>query len=79
MTTPIVCANATARAAARRRCYVDLHTAINAFGVVLLDNALLEPLAVACAAEGSYEFMLNISPLVVPGGTGSPVNPIAIF
>ena len=58
---------------------VSVHTAINAFGLVLLDNALLEPLAAACAEEGQYEFMLTISPLVVPGGTGSPVNPIAVF
>ena len=58
---------------------LNLHTAINAFGVVLLDNALLEPLAAACAEEGRYEFMVTICPLVVPGGTGSPVNPIALF
>ena len=58
---------------------LNLHTAINAFGVALLDNALLEPLAAACAEEGRYEFMVTICPLVVPGGTGSPVNPIALF
>ena len=44
-----------------------------------LDNALLEPLADACAAEGRYEFMLTVNPLRVVGGTGSPVNPIALF
>jgi hypothetical protein len=48
-------------------------------GLPLLDNARLEPLAEACAEEGRYEFMLNIGPLHVRGGTGSPVNPIAIF
>lgn len=58
---------------------VNLHTAINTFGVVLLDNALLEPLAAACAEEKRYEFLMTVSPLVVPGGTGSPVNPIALF
>ena len=58
---------------------VTVHAAISSFGVVLLDNALLEPLADACAEEDRYEFMLTINPLVVPGGTGSPVNPIAVF
>jgi hypothetical protein len=47
--------------------------------VALLDNALLEPLANACAEEGRYEFMISINPLNVIGGTGSPVNPIAVF
>ena len=56
-----------------------VHGAIFAFGVALLDNALLQPLAEACAQEGRYEFMLTINPLNVIGGTGSPVNPIAVF
>ncbi|MBI3988309.1 MAG: hypothetical protein HY347_01690 [candidate division NC10 bacterium] len=30
-------------------------------------------------AEGRYEFMLITAPLKVVGGTGSPVNPIALF
>ena len=57
----------------------EVHGAIFAYGVALLDNALLEPLAHACQAEGRYEFMLTIAPLRVPGGTGSPANPIALF
>ena len=56
-----------------------VHGAIFAYGVALLDNALLEPLAAACAEEGTYEFMVTINPLYVIGGTGSPVNPIAVF
>ena len=56
-----------------------VHGALFAYGVALLDNCLLEPLAVACAAEGRYEFMLTVAPLPVVGGTGSPVNPLAIF
>ena len=58
---------------------INVHTAISAFGVVLLDNALLEPLSIVCQEENKYEFMVTINPLVIPGGTGSPVNPIAIF
>ena len=57
----------------------SVHGAIFAYGVALLDNALLPPLAAACAEEGRYEFMLVIAPLKVVGGTGSPANPIALF
>lgn len=57
----------------------SVHGAIFAYGVALLDNALLQPLADACTAEGRYEFMLIIAPLKVVGGTGSPANPIALF
>lgn len=53
--------------------------AIVYMGMPLLDNALLEPLANACAEEGRYEFMLTVNPLHIRGGTGSPVNPIATF
>jgi kynurenine formamidase len=56
-----------------------VHGVIPSFGVALLDNALLEPLATACAEERRYEFMFIALPLKVARGTGSPVNPIAIF
>ena len=56
-----------------------VHGAIFAYGIGLLDNALLQPLAEACVQEGRYEFMLTVNPLRVVGGTGSPVNPIALF
>lgn len=48
-------------------------------GMPMLDNADLEALAATCAELGRYEFMLCVAPLVVKGGTGSPVNPIALF
>lgn len=48
-------------------------------GMPLLDNALLQPLAEACAEENRWEFMLTLNPLNIRGGTGSPVNPIAVF
>ncbi len=57
----------------------SVHGVIFAYGVALLDNSLLQPLAEVCAEEGRYEFMLTINPLNVIGGTGSPVNPIAVF
>jgi kynurenine formamidase len=48
-------------------------------GMPLLDNANFERLAETCAEVGRYEFLLSIAPLVINGGTGSPVNPIATF
>jgi kynurenine formamidase len=60
-------------------CPWGVHSAIFAFGVALVDNALLEPLAAVCAEEGRYEFMITLAPLVVEGGTGSPLNPIVMF
>jgi kynurenine formamidase len=57
----------------------QVHPAIPAYGIALVDNSLLEPLAVACAEEGRYEFLLMLAPLVVTGGTGSPLNPLAVF
>ena len=57
----------------------NMHAVIFTYGVALLDNSLLQPLAEACAEEDRYEFMLCISPLKIVGGTGSPVNPIAVF
>lgn len=56
-----------------------VHSAIFAYGVALVDNALVEPLARACVEEGRDEFMLMVAPLAVGGGTGSPANPIAVF
>ncbi len=32
-----------------------------------------------CQAEGRFEFMLVVAPLVVVGATGSPVNPLVIW
>lgn len=53
--------------------------AIAAMGVPLLDNLDLEALSGACAEAGRYEFMIVVTPLDVPGGTGSPVNPVALL
>jgi kynurenine formamidase len=56
-----------------------VHGVIFSYGVALVDNALLEPLAAACAEERRYEFMFMALPLKVPRGTGSPANPVALF
>ena len=53
--------------------------AIVARGMNLLDNLDLEAAAETAAQLNQWDFMLVIAPLRVPGGTGSPVNPLAIF
>lgn len=53
--------------------------AIAAMGVHLLDYLLLEELRAACERTGRSEFLFVGAPLRIPGGTGSPLNPIAIF
>jgi kynurenine formamidase len=52
---------------------------ITAMGMLAADSLQLEDVARACAEEGRYEFMVVGLPLRLPGGTGSPWNPIAIF
>lgn len=56
-----------------------VHAAIWAFGVALVDNALLEPLAAACAEERRHDFQLLLAPIRVVGGTGCPINPIVLM
>jgi kynurenine formamidase len=53
--------------------------ALNAMGVHLLDYLDLEPLAQQCEAVGRWEFLFATAPLRIEGGTGSPLNPTAIF
>ena len=50
-----------------------------AMGMPIFDNLDLEHLSRHCKETGRYEFLLTTAPLRIPGGTGSPVNPIAIF
>ena len=53
--------------------------AIPTMGLHLLDNLDLEALSAACRDEGRWTFLLTVAPLVIRRGTGSPVNPIALF
>lgn len=50
-----------------------------AMGLHLLDNLDLDPLAEMCADVRRWAFLLTLAPLPIPGGTGSPLNPIALF
>lgn len=52
---------------------------IPAMGLVLLDYCSVEELARRCSELGRYEFLFTAAPLALPGGTGSPVNPLAIL
>ncbi len=48
-------------------------------GMPILDNLDLDAVAQAAAARKRWTFMFVGAPLRVPGGTGSPLNPLAIF
>jgi kynurenine formamidase len=52
---------------------------ITAMGMLASDSLNLEDLADACEAEQRWEFMVVLAPLRIPGGTGSPFNPIAVM
>jgi kynurenine formamidase len=53
--------------------------AINALGVHLLDYLQFGELVPVCEEAGRWSFLCVIAPLRLHGGTGSPVNPIAIL
>jgi kynurenine formamidase len=53
--------------------------AINAMGMHLLDYLQFGDLLPVCEAAARWSFLCVIAPLRLPGGTGSPVNPIAIL
>jgi kynurenine formamidase len=50
-----------------------------ALGTPLFDNLDLEALSEEAARRKRWEFLLTAAPFPVPGGTGSPLNPIATF
>lgn len=53
--------------------------AIPYMGMPLVDNPRLDALARSCAERGRWEFQFVVAPLIIEGGTGAPVNPLAIF
>jgi len=59
---------------------LPIHTLmITGLGVNLLDNQDFEALAEAAARMNRWEFMLTVNPVPVSGGTGFPLNAIAMF
>lgn len=58
---------------------IPLHGALmRDMGVVLSEIWWLDDLALDSADDGQYTFLLVAAPLKMEGGTGSPVNPVAI-
>ena len=48
-------------------------------GLPILDNLDLEAVSKAAQERNRFEFLFVGAPLRVPGGTGSPLNPLAVF
>jgi kynurenine formamidase len=55
------------------------HYTLVALGANILDNAELTQLSETAARLKRWEFLFVTAPVATPGGTGSPVNPLAIF
>jgi kynurenine formamidase len=53
--------------------------ALAILGIHLIDRADFDAVSEAAAARNRWEFQLIVAPLPIPKGTGSPVNPIAVF
>jgi kynurenine formamidase len=53
--------------------------AIVAMGIHLLDYLQFEDVRAVCESKRRWEFLFVAAPLFVVGGTGSPLNPIAVF
>ncbi|MSP78898.1 MAG: cyclase family protein [Dehalococcoidia bacterium] len=54
-------------------------TGIAKMGLWLLDDCDFEELVATCERLRRWEFLFSLAPLRVVNGTGSPVNPLAIF
>lgn len=50
-----------------------------ALGMPVIDDADMDAVSEAAAARKRWEFLLTLAPLPMVRGTGSPINPIAIF
>jgi kynurenine formamidase len=59
---------------------MPIHQAmLNWLGVGIVENLDLERAVEIARRLKRYEFMLTFAPLPVEGGTGSPLNPLAVF
>ena len=52
---------------------------ITGMGLHLIDNMALAELAAACEERKRWAFLFSMGSIRVPGGTGCPVNPIAVL
>lgn len=48
-------------------------------GVGVVENLDLEQVVATARRLNRYEFMMTFAPIPVEGGTGSPINPVAVF
>jgi kynurenine formamidase len=53
--------------------------ALNAMGVHLFDYLQFEDVAHHCEEMGRWDFLFAAAPLRIASGTGSPINPTAVF
>jgi kynurenine formamidase len=61
-------------------CWLPVHKfALVARGMHLFDGLDLEALSATAARLKRWEFLLVAAPIRVPGGSGAPVNPVAVF
>jgi kynurenine formamidase len=60
--------------------YLPVHNfVIAALGVIVLDNLDLDAVSEASAARKRWSFLVTMAPIALPRGTGSPINPTALF
>lgn len=60
--------------------YLPVHNfVLVALGMNVMDNCDLDALAEAAAARKRWEFLVTAAPLPIVRGTGSPINPTAVF
>ena len=52
---------------------------ITGIGLHLIDNMALGELSERCARVGRWAFLFSLAPLRIEGGTGCPVNPVAVL
>ncbi|MGD1096504.1 MAG: cyclase family protein [Bryobacteraceae bacterium] len=52
---------------------------LTVLGMNVIDDMDLDKLSEACAARKRWAFLVTMAPLPMPKGTGSPINPIAVF
>ena len=70
----------TGNAPSPTMCWIPVHKfALVARGMNLFDNLDLEAAAETAARLNRWEFLLVATPVRVPKGTGSPINPVAVF
>jgi kynurenine formamidase len=61
-------------------CPLPIHVlSLTYYGIHLIHNMDLENLATICYQKQQYSFMFCVAPLNIPGGTGSPLTPLAIM